>query len=63
MATKGTGPLLWLRDDQPEHRWVETGGSCTVEVYDRVSPDAVVLEPDSDGDVRVVAELVEVLGR
>jgi type I restriction enzyme R subunit len=56
---------------------VETGGSYTVKVYDRVSPDLVRLLPDTDApgfepieltaraanDVRVVAELVEVLPR
>ena len=53
----------------------ETGGSYTVKLYDRVSPDAVRLVPDTDApgfepidlivsdadEVRVVAELVEVL--
>ena len=53
----------------------ETGGSYTVKLYDRASPDVVRLVPDSrdarfepivlsagdDADVRVVAELVEVL--
>jgi phage repressor protein C with HTH and peptisase S24 domain len=53
----------------------ETGGSYTVKLYERVEPDAVRLRPDSndsgfqpmelaagdDADVRVVAELVEVL--
>ena len=53
----------------------ETGGSYTVKLYERVAPDAVRLVPDSDlhgfepieltmvdvDEVRVVAELVEVL--
>jgi hypothetical protein len=52
----------------------ETGGSYTVKLYERVSSELVRLQPDSedegfepielrdsDGDVRVVAELVEVL--
>jgi hypothetical protein len=52
----------------------ETGGSYTVKVYERVSPDRVRLLPDTDApgfepielvpgddDLRVVAELVEVL--
>ena len=53
----------------------ETGGSYTVKIYDRVAPDAVRLVPDTDAagfepidltvanadEVRVVAELVEVL--
>lgn len=53
----------------------ETGGSYTVKIYDRVAPDSVRLLPDTDAagfepidltvadadEVRVVAELVEVL--
>jgi phage repressor protein C with HTH and peptisase S24 domain len=53
----------------------ETGGSYTVKLYERVSPERVRLLPDTDapgvepieleagddGDLRVVAELVEVL--
>jgi type I restriction enzyme R subunit len=53
----------------------ETGGSYTVKLYERLSPETVRLVPDSDdasfepivlaagddADVRVVAELVEVL--
>ena len=53
----------------------ETGGSYTVKLYERVAPDAVRLVPDTDAagfepieltvadasEVRVVAELVEVL--
>jgi endonuclease YncB( thermonuclease family) len=51
----------------------ETGGSYTVKLYERVSDDLVRLVPDSDrkefdpielhgdGEVRIVAELVEVL--
>ena len=53
----------------------ETGGSYTVKIYDRVSPDLVRLLPDTDAPgfepielraeaatgVRIVAELVEVL--
>jgi phage repressor protein C with HTH and peptisase S24 domain len=55
----------------------ETGGSYTVKIYDRISPERVRLVPDStdarfapielvaesEADVRVVAELVEVLSR
>ena len=55
----------------------ETGGSYTVKLYERVAPDAVRLLPDTDSpgfepidltvadadEVRVVAELVEVLPR
>jgi len=60
-----------------QHREIEDpdhGGSYTVKVYERVSPEDVLLRPDSDADgygpivltagdedVRVVAELVEVL--
>ena len=54
----------------------ETGGSYTVKLYERVAPDAVRLLPDTSApgfesidltvadadEVRVVAELVEVLG-
>ncbi|MHB1243004.1 MAG: S24 family peptidase [Gaiellaceae bacterium] len=53
----------------------ETGGSYTVKLYERVAPDAVRLVPDTDtpgfepldltvadaDEVRVVAELIEVL--
>jgi type I restriction enzyme R subunit len=53
----------------------ETGGSYTVKIYERVAPDAVRLVPDTDApgfepieltvadadEVRVIAELVEVL--
>ena len=53
----------------------ETGGSYTVKLYERVAPDAIRLVPDTDApgfepidltvadadEVRVVAELVEVL--
>ena len=55
----------------------ETGGSYTVKLYERVAPDAVRLVPDTDApgfepidltvadaeEVRVVAELIEVLGK
>ncbi len=67
-----TGRVLLVehRDiSDPDH-----GGSYTIKVYERVSPDEVLLRPDtdasgyapiairpSDGDIRVVAELVEVL--
>ena len=60
-----------------EHRGIsdpETGGSYTVKLYERVSPLAVLLRPDTDAlgfapievadtedDVRVIAEVVEVL--
>ena len=61
-----------------QHREIsdpDTGGSYTVKLYERVSPDAVLLTPETDvdgyepievnapaDDVRVIAELVEVLG-
>ena len=61
-----------------QHREIsdpDTGGSYTVKLYERVSPDAVLLTPETDADgyepievnapaddVRVIAELVEVLG-
>lgn len=61
-----------------QHREIsdpETGGSYTVKLYERVSPDVVLLQPETDaegyepievkasvGDMRVIAELVEVLG-
>ncbi|MBA3433724.1 MAG: DUF3387 domain-containing protein [Actinobacteria bacterium] len=61
-----------------QHRAIsdpETGGSYTVKLYERVSPDAVLLKPQTDvdgyepieiqasaDDLRVIAELVEVLG-
>jgi len=61
-----------------QHREIsdpETGGSYTVKLYERVSPDAVLLKPQTDvdgyepieiqasaDDLRVIAELVEVLG-
>ncbi|MEO5791709.1 MAG: HsdR family type I site-specific deoxyribonuclease, partial [Gaiellaceae bacterium] len=55
----------------------ETGGSYTVKLYERVAPDAIRLVPDTDApgfepieltvadadEVRVIAELVEVLPR
>ncbi len=60
-----------------EHRDIsdpETGGSYTVRLYERISDDEVQLRPDTDvdgfepivlhaedGDVRVVAEIAEVL--
>ena len=61
-----------------QHREIsdpDTGGSYTVKLYERVSPDVVLLTPETDvdgyepievnasaDDVRVIAELVEVLG-
>ena len=61
-----------------QHREIsdpDTGGSYTVKLYERVSPAVVLLTPETDvdgyepievnasaDDVRVIAELVEVLG-
>jgi len=72
VAGSRTGRVLLV-----EHREIsdpDHGGSYTVKLYERITPDEVLLRPDSDdpayepisvhasdGEIRVVAELVEVL--